>query len=237
MRSLSVRNAGFSDVNGAYIEIKENVFEMVTDSGRIYTISIDDESPFAFNVWTIKRVDGMQEIAIYCNVAKELTSCGWKAVVGSEPWPVVEFMSAAMKQDVAAMDTEKRKYWKKGTEILFWSRNSVRWKMGKIAQSTNGFLFVSESQIRGGDEEKETVPEMSSESEGGWFQISSELLQSARDQDEKRKIKKKQNVYVWSRGTLKWKIGTIADIEQDFCFVACGKESRWVQRDSSMLQL
>ena len=238
MRSLQVSNAGFEDVNGMYEEITENVFEMERDNGRMYSISIDDQCPFAFNVWSIKRVDGDQEIAIYCSTAKDLANGDqWEAVVGSEPWPTIEFMSNEHKEEAAiVVDNEQRKRWKKGNDIRFWSRTQLQWLGGKITQIANGFVMVSEVRISG-DDEKESKPIGESKLDSGCYLLSSPLLQCAADEQfHKRRLNKKQAVNVWSRKQLKWQTATITKMEQDFCFVECGKESRWIQRNSSLIQ-
>jgi len=49
-------------------------------------------------------------------------------------------------------------------------------------------------------------------------------------------LKKKDVVNVWSRSLLKWQRAIITDIERDYCFVSCGNDSRWIQRNSFLIQ-
>ena len=94
---MLVSCAAFDDVNGIYNEIKEDIFEMRrTDNNRVYRISLETSMPFGKNyAWTIKRVDGFNDVCIYANTNKDITDtmnvnkC-WHSVVGDEPFPIIQ---------------------------------------------------------------------------------------------------------------------------------------------------
>merc|ERR1712045_1041378 len=206
LRSLQVSNSGFEDVNGFYTEIKENVFEMKrSDNNRIYQIAIDKSTPFACNVWSIKRIDCFNEVCIYINTNKNMlddiddNNNGWQSVVGSIPYPNIKTVVGSIsnrndQEKFVETENNKRKNWKKGDVLLFWSRNKNNWIKGKILQINDGFVYIQTYYDRNNqdDDEKKTDKENKQENyEKIWIEINSELLQSDIDENfYKRKLKK-----------------------------------------------
>eukprot|EP01083_Nonionella_stella_P054639 144230_1 len=122
-RIIKVSNAGYDDINGCYEEKKENFFEMIRgDNYRIYQIRIDDATPFGMNVWTIKRIDGNNEICIYINTNDTIikNDNNWKCIVGGKPYPLVEFISNL--DDIKECNLTKRAKLK---ECWYWDRRRV----------------------------------------------------------------------------------------------------------------
>eukprot|EP01084_Bolivina_argentea_P169395 293663_1 len=234
-RSLLVSNAGFDDVNGTYIETAQNVFVLKrSDNNRQYQIAIDADTPFGNNVWSVKRIDGLTEICVYIATDKDIIDnpkSNWECVVGNEPYPVIESVSAKAAQtekdkelsNFTNEQNKKRAHWKPKGDVLYWSRNKSNWLRAKIVSINDGFVCAQSAED---EEKKQNVEQV-------WIEMNSQLLQPQVDPSfYKRKLKKNQNVYVWSRNDLQWKSGIITDIQQDFVHVQCdtNAESRWIQR-------
>eukprot|EP01084_Bolivina_argentea_P049079 90314_1 len=127
-RIIKVSNAGFDDINGCYEEKKENFFEMIRgDNYRIYQIRIEDTTPFGMNVWTIKRIDGNNEICIYINTNDTIikNDNNWKCIVGGKPYPLVEFISNSDDNQQKIMATKECNLTKRGKLKNCWR---VGWK-------------------------------------------------------------------------------------------------------------
>lgn len=254
-------NAGFEDVNGFYYEIKKNVFEMTrSDNNRSYQIGIESSTPFSScvggDVWSIKRVDGFNDVCIYVNSNKDfIENNDWKCIVGDKPFPLIQNVSLSSNEKkennldkLINEQNNKRKNWKPKSNILYWSRQKQNWLKGRILEINQGFIYIEtekKTTKRMNKEEKKNDDEKSENNqeikpsfyEKICIEINSELIQP--DIDEtfyKRKLKKKQQVLVWSRNELKYKQGIIRDITNDFVYIECGSESRYIQKNSVLIQ-
>jgi len=249
-RCLKVSKAGFHDVNGFYTETAHNVFEMHrSDNNRVYQIAIDSATPFSgADVWSIKRVDAFQQVCIYINtnvvIVDQNAECGphWQSVVGDKPYPIIESVSFATRQQDAfhkfvSAQAEKRKAWKAKSRVMYWSRARQTFMPGRIVQISEGFAEIVgvEQEEKSSESESEKEKEREREREKVCIALQSELVQPFELPDKTRKLSRNERVAVWSRNNLKFVQGVIKDTEQDFVLVECGAESRWCQKHSFLI--
>ena len=176
---MKVSNAGFDDINGFYRETKKNVFEMIrNDNDRVYQIAIDSETPFAplgGDVWSIKRIDGYNDICIYINKNGKLiddkngdnndnNDNDWECIVGNKPYPFIQTLAKKSNEEIIQDRMEKfkmeqnnkRKNWKTKSNVLYWSRKKQSFINGNVLKVTEGFVHIeTKRQNKGGKRDKE----------------------------------------------------------------------------------
>ena len=182
----------------------------------------------------------------------------WECIVGNKPFPLIETLKSTEdikdKMEKYKMEqNNKRKAWKAKSNVLYWSRTKQNFIKGKILEVNQGFIyietekqkptFIKDTPQKPKEEEKDdekdvNIIEIKPEFyEKICIEINSPLIQPDVDENfYKRKLKKKQTVFVWSRNELRFKQGLIANIDNDFVYVQCGNESRYIQKDSFLIQ-
>lgn len=254
-------NGFYTEIKQNVFELRRNdsnrIYQIVIDSQTPF-------SPFNGDVWSIKRCDGFNDVVIYINKNGKLiddkngdrndnNDDDWECIVGNKPFPLIQTF-ASNKDDQSKLEqfkmeqNNKRKAWKAKSNILYWSRTKKNFVRGKILEVNQGFVSIETARKNSTfnkdkgekkDDEKETnIIEIKPEFyEKICIEINSPLIQPDVDENfYKRKLKKKQAVLVWSRNELKFKQGLIGNVDNGFVFIECGNESRYIQKDSFLIQ-
>ena len=79
-----------------------------------------------------------------------LSSDDWISIVGSEPSPLVTMSGGSTSSTdnelwnkyISDEIINRNKTWKKGTEVLFWCRTLMKWRIGSTNQIKRGYIHI-----------------------------------------------------------------------------------------------
>ena len=170
-------------------------------------------------------------------------------------------MSLSHKDLQKIRTNDRIQNWKPQSRILYWSKQKQTWLKGKILEINERVVYVQIKEQQDNDTyNNEYVDEKKNEYEycedDGQkdseqrprpkrnsllqttikFEINSPLIQLDDISFYKRKLRRNQSVLVWSREELRYQQGTITNIADDYVYIECGPQSRYIHKDSILIK-